>query len=59
MNLLSLLSVFRGAGKGSCGRMSCNLSDKRLLMEDVGSLIGCLLVERCDLLDRTDENVTF
>ena len=28
-------------------------------MEDVGSLIGCLLVERCNLLDRIDGKVTF
>ena len=53
------MSVFRGAEKGSFGKVSCNLSDKRLLTEDVGSLIGCLLIERCDLLDRVDEMLTF
>ena len=59
VNLLSLLSVFRGAEKGSRGKVSCELSDKQSLMEDVGSLIGCLLVKRCNLLDRVDEKVTF
>ena len=59
VNLLSVLSVFRGAEKGSFGKVSCDLSDKRLLTEDVGSLIGCLLIERCHLLDRVDEKVTF
>ena len=58
-SVMNLLSVFRGAEKGSFGKVPCDLSDKRLLTEDVGSLIGCLLVERCDLLDRVDEKVTF
>ena len=59
VNLLCVLSVFRGAEKGLFGKVSCDLSDKRLLTEDTGFFIGCLLVERCDLLDRVDEKVTF
>ena len=42
VNLLSVMSVFKGAEKGPFGKVSCDLSDKRLLMEDVRSLIGCL-----------------
>ena len=59
VNLLSVLSVFRRAKKGSFRKVSCSLSDKRLSTEDIWSLISCLLIERRDLLDGVYEKVTF
>ena len=63
VNLLSLLNTFRHSEKGSFANEEeesiINLSDVNLLKENVGSLIGHMLDERCDLLSEVSEKITF
>ena len=54
-NLLSVLNIFRRS-LGNSDDM--NLSDSTMLTADVGSIIGCSLRERMNLLDLADEKVS-
>ena len=53
-NLLSVLNISRR----SLGNDDVNLSDSTLLTEVVGSIIGCSLRERTNLIDLVDEKVS-
>ena len=54
-NLLSMLNIFRRSlGNGD----DVNLSDSIMLTEDVGSIIGCSLRERTNLIDMVDKKVS-
>ena len=54
-NLLSMLNIFRRSLGNSD---DVNLSDSIMLTEDVGSIVGCLLRERANLIDMVDEKVS-
>ena len=60
---MSLLNTFRRSEKGSCANEEeesiVDLSDVNLIKENVGSLIGHMLDERCDLLSEVSEKITF
>ena len=55
VNLLSLLNAFRSSQKGALGKLPLDLTDRELLFENVGSLIGAMLMERVNLLRDLDE----
>ena len=55
VNLLRLLNMFLHREKGD----PIDLSDASLLKENVGSLIGRMLDERCNLLSDVSEKLTF
>ena len=54
-NLLSMLNIFRRSPGNSD---DVNLSDSIMLTEDVGSIVGCLLRERTNLIDMVDKKVS-
>ena len=63
VNVLSLLNTFRHSEKGTFANEEeesiIDLSDANLLKENVGSLIGRMLDERCNLLSKVSEKITF
>ena len=55
VNLLSVLNMFRRSLEDN----DLNLSDSSLLTESVGSSIGCMLIERANLLNLISDKVSF